>query len=124
MIIKAKETKSLTGQGKSQKKIYISNLINSFLYSLPCAFIMAVNGKYRLMALKNNKVVADKLYNTIKGARSAFQKLFKEHSWRENVTPEWSHFYDPEKEWLDEKLSYVNESSKKQTMDSLTVLTN
>lgn len=109
MIENVKESIPKPGQVQS-KQIYISNLINTIFYYLHCAFIMTVNGKYRLVVIRNNRVLAYKLYETIRGAKIAFSKKFK--GWKEEIRPEWSHLYDPDKPWLDEKLNMADKSEK------------
>jgi hypothetical protein len=42
-------------------------------------------------------------YPTERGCKIAFGKIFKDRAWDERVTPLWSHFYDPDKEWFEEK---------------------
>jgi hypothetical protein len=63
-----------------------------------------MSGKYRLVVLHNNKLLYDRFYNSIRGAKIAFQKLFKSKAWFEDVKAIWTIFYPPEKPWLVEKL--------------------
>lgn len=92
------------------KQIYISSLINTIFYYLHCVFIMTVNGKYRLVVIRNNRVLAYNLYTTIRGAKIAFSKKFK--GWKKEIKAEWSHFYDPDKPWLDEKLNIADKAER------------
>ena len=91
----------------SEEKPVISRLINSILYYIECVFIMQSKDKYRLVVLHQRKVLWDKYYSTPKDCRIAFQKLFKDKAWEEEIKAEWSHFYDPDKLWLEEKFRYM-----------------
>jgi hypothetical protein len=84
-------------------EITISMLINSIYYFIECVFILRTQNKYRLVVLHHSRVLLDKYYQTVRGCRIAFEKLFKNKAWDETIKPEWSHFYDPDKEWLQEK---------------------
>ena len=85
------------------EKIFISYLINSIYYFIQDVFIIKINSMYRLVARHNNIVLIDYYYDTVRGCRIAFQKFFKDKAWSEEVKAQWSHFYDPDKEWLEEK---------------------
>ena len=80
----------------------ISMLINSVYYFIQCVFIMKTKNKYRLVVLHNGKVLYDSYYTTERGGKIAFGKLFKYKAWSEGINAEWSHFYDPDKDWLKE----------------------
>jgi hypothetical protein len=81
----------------------ISILINSIHYFIDCVYILRSKNKYRLVVLQHSRVLLDKEYPTANGGRIAFTRLFKYKAWDETIKAKWSHFYDPEKEWLDEK---------------------
>jgi hypothetical protein len=85
------------------EKPVISRLINSVYYFIDCVYIIKLKNKYRLVALHHNRVLLDKYYPTVKGCRIAFQKMYKDKAWYEDTKAQWSHFYDPDKEWLEEK---------------------
>jgi hypothetical protein len=82
-------------------------LINSVYYFSDCVFILQAKDKFRLVALQQGMVLFDKYYNTIRGCRIAFDKMFKDKAWSEEIKAEWSHFYDPDKGWLEKKCSYL-----------------
>jgi len=98
-----------TGQDESQEKtIYISKLVNSVYYFISDVFIrtdMIDKKKFTLVVIHNNTVLVHKDYKTSRGAKIAFSRLFKKKSWKESVRALWSHFYDPDKDWLDEKIN-------------------
>ena len=83
--------------------VTISMLINSIYYFIECVFILRSKNKYRLVVLQHSRVLLDTNYLTEKGCKIAFGKIFKARAWDERVTPLWSHFYDPDKDWLEEK---------------------
>ena len=87
------------------EKTMISTLINSIHYFIDCVYILQAKDKFRLVALQHSRVLFDKYYPTLSGCRIAFGKLFKYKAWGEEITPFWSHFYDPDKRWLQEKQS-------------------
>ena len=60
---------------------------------------------YRLMVIHRNKVLLDKSYKTIRGAKIAFVRSFNFRAGIQNAKPYWSVFYTPEPGWLDEKLT-------------------
>ena len=95
-----------TGPGinpEAQNDTTISMLINSIYYFIECVFILRAQNKYRLVVLQHSRVLLDQDYPSERGCRIAFTRLFKEKAWDETIKAEWSHFYDPDKEWLQEK---------------------
>ena len=81
----------------------ISTLINSIHYFIEFAAILRLKEKYRLVVLQHSRVLLDQYYPTEKGCHIAFGKIFKDKAWDETIKPQWSHFYDPDKKWLQEK---------------------
>jgi hypothetical protein len=91
----------------TEEKPMISSLINSAYYFIEYVFILQAQDKYRLVALHQRKVLCDKYYSTLRGCRIAFDKMFKDKAWKEEIKAEWSHFYDPDKHWLQKKYSHL-----------------
>ena len=91
----------------------ISMLINSIHYFIECVFILRAQNKYRLVVLQHSRVLLDQDYPSERGCRIAFTRLFKEKAWDETIKAEWSHFYDPDKEWLEEKCRPLESLMKK-----------
>ena len=89
------------------KKVLISRLINSIYYFISTCFIFTEGDYYRLLAIReyDGKILIDKRFRTLKGARIAFTKQFQSLAWGDEVVAEWSHFYPPNREWIDEMLS-------------------
>jgi hypothetical protein len=91
---------------KTTQDVEISVLINSIFFFLSYVFIMRIDGQYRLLVLLNNKLLYQGVYNTGKGAKIAFSRLYQDKAWKK-VKAQWTHFYPPEGSWLDEKLQIV-----------------
>ncbi len=85
------------------EKPMISMLINAIHYFIECVFILQSKDKFRLVVLHQSKVLYDKYYPTERGCRIAFGKFFKDKAWSEEIKADWSHFYDPDKRWLEKK---------------------
>ena len=97
-----------TGLTHYNQKVFISRLLNSVFYYIGTCFILKLNTTdeaYRLLAIHGKKVLADRNYPTLRGARIAFSKQFKNDAWRDDVVSEWSHFYPPDREWIKKMLS-------------------
>ena len=94
-------------QAYHKPKVVISRLLNSTYYFISTCFIMKTiaNGVvYRLLVIHDN-VLADRNYPTLRGAKIAFKKQFKHLAWRDDLPAEWSHFYQPEQDWIEKMLS-------------------
>jgi hypothetical protein len=99
-----------TGPIHSNQQVFISRLLNSVFYSIGTCFIMKMTMTdkfYRLLAIHGKKVLADMNYPTLRGARIAFRKKFKNRAWSDDVVSEWSYLYQPDRDWIDEMLSIV-----------------
>jgi hypothetical protein len=96
------ETKTREVQQNEQK---ITLLQNSIYYFIECVFILIEENNYRLIALHHRQVLLDKYYKTLKGSKIAFAKFFKEKAWEKNVKPEWTPYYPPDKDWLEQKIN-------------------
>ena len=83
--------------------IEMSILLNSAYYFLEHVFILCQDDSYRLVVLHHNRLLLDRNYRSIRGARIAFQKLFRHKAWKEDVKSMWSHCYPPDDDWLQTK---------------------
>jgi hypothetical protein len=90
----------------TREKVQISRLINSILYSIKYVFIVKKSSVYRLFALHNRRVLIDKTYKTMRGAKIAFGKSYH----NERIKAEWSDLYQPNSQWLDEKLKIAEKT--------------
>jgi hypothetical protein len=77
-------------------------LVNSIFYFVGCVFIISKGGQYQLVVIHNGKILMDKPYNTLRGAKIAFSRFFNHRSWRQGIKAEWSLFYKPDTGWLNE----------------------
>ena len=91
----------------TEEKPMNTMLINSVYYFIQCVFILKIKGRYRLVALHDNKVLYDQYYTTLRGGRIAFQKLFKDNALSGEIKAEWSHLYYPDRQWLRKKCQYL-----------------
>jgi len=89
----------------------ISRLLNSIYYFLDCVFILISEKKYRLVILHHDQVIMDVHYNTLRGAKIAFAKYFGERAWAEEVQSQWTHTYQPDNDWISEKLDILENYS-------------
>jgi hypothetical protein len=88
---------------EEEKAPSMSRLINSIYYFIECVFILSLPGCYRLVVLHNGRVLTDSCYDTLRGAKIAFSKLYRHKAWAEGVKAQWSHLYQPDADWLEEK---------------------
>jgi hypothetical protein len=102
-----KQQPTLHQELNTKEKPMISMLINSVYYFIQCVFILKIKGRYRLVALHDNKVLYDQYYTTLRGGRIAFQKLFKDNALSGEIKAEWSHLYYPDRQWLRKKCQYL-----------------
>ena len=65
-------------------------LINPAYYFLECVYILYKKGCYRLIVLHNSRVLTYRNYRTLRGAKIAFQKIYKNKAWKEGVKANWT----------------------------------
>jgi hypothetical protein len=102
-----------SGDIEQKQDVSISRLTNSIHYFIDTCFIMDLSGtaqgknRYRLLAFheEENKIFVDKYYPTLKGARIAFNRQFKNLAWSDKVLPQWTILYPPDRDWIDKMLS-------------------
>jgi hypothetical protein len=82
----------------------ISTLINAAYYFLQNVFILLKKDTCRLVVLNNNRLLHDRDYRTMKGARIAFQKKFGHKAWKDGIKNDWSPPYPPDTRWLRKKI--------------------
>ena len=101
--LELKKQQPFRQETKAGEDFMISMLVNAILYFIDCVYIIQLKDKYRLVVLQRCTVLLDKCYPTERGCKIAFQRLFKDKAWNEEIKPQWSHFYDPDKRWLAKK---------------------
>jgi hypothetical protein len=83
----------------------ISVLSNSPNYFLDTVLVSYEKGKYKLLAIGNSYLYVDKNYNTPRGAKIAFSRIFHYKTWHDEtdkikkIKQNWSPFYKPEPKW-------------------------
>lgn len=93
---------------EEEDPVKVSLLINSIYYFIESVFITSVKDGYRLVVMHQGRLLTDRTYKTVKGARIAFLKLYGYKAWREGTKAEWSVFYPPESQWLNEKFQGID----------------
>lgn len=96
------ETADLTGtHGTHGKSVAV--LLNSVYYFLQHVFIIIGEDGYRLVVLHNNRILTDSHYDTMRGAKIAFYKMYNRKAWKMGIRANWSRSYNPDRNWLEEK---------------------
>jgi hypothetical protein len=95
------ETSDLQLREKEEKRLKVSILTNSEPYLLFRVFIFKEKGQYRLIVFNQGRLLTDVTYKTARGARNAFSRFWGSKKEKDNVRPEWTHFYTPKKKWLE-----------------------
>ena len=95
------ETSDLQIQVKEEKRLKVSILTNSVHYLLSRVFIFKEKRQYRLIVFNQGKLSTDATYKTARGAKNAFSRFWESKKEKDNVRPHWTHFYTPEKNWLE-----------------------
>lgn len=80
----------------------ICTLINSACYFISDVYIVEKDhkGYFRLCAAHQGKTLIHKEFETLRGAKIAFAKLFKHRCGKQDIRSHWSHFYEPDLKWL------------------------
>ena len=86
---------------EEERRPKVSVLTNSSNYLVSKVFIFKEKGQFRLIVFNQGKLLADGTYTTARGARNAFSKFWGFKKEKGDVRPEWTHFYTPEKNWLE-----------------------
>jgi hypothetical protein len=85
------------------KKTQIALLINSLYFFIECVFIIVGEENFRLIAIHHDQLVTDQTHKTLRGAKVSFARSFRPHPWQKKMTPQWSHIYPPDNDWLEHK---------------------
>ena len=96
---------------KLKNETKITRLQNYIYYFQDCVFIIISEKDYRLVILHHDQVIMDVHYNSLRGAKIAFAKFFGERAWAEDVQSQWSDAYQPDNDWISEKLEILENYS-------------
>jgi hypothetical protein len=99
----------MINQAEEEKELKVSILINSVHYLLGKVFIVEDKRQFRLIVFNEGKLLTDMTYKTVKGARIAFLKFWGYKKAIKNINPIWSHFYPPDKYWLETWYHFIIE---------------
>jgi hypothetical protein len=80
-------------------------LINSYCYFLECVFVHCGESCYYLNVVHDERVVVHKKYPSLRGAKIAFTRYFKERSYSGCIKPEWTHVFPVDIAWVKRKLN-------------------
>ncbi len=94
------------------EKTTISRLINSIFYFIDFVYIIKLTNKYRLVALHKQRVLCDCYFLSFEECQIAFDKLFKDKTWSEEVKANWTPYYTPDQNWLAKNQSYLESENK------------
>lgn len=98
------QKKSLKTANQNEEKTYICILINAVYFFLESVFIVLEGNQYRLVVIHNRKLIVDERYDSMRGAKIAFYRMYKEKTCAKGMRNEWSANYEPDKRWLSKKL--------------------
>ncbi len=78
----------------------VHTLTNPIYWFLQRVFILDLGkNKYRLIARHHNKIIYDNVYETLRGAKIGFSKLYQYKLWKEDVKAMWSPQYETDQEF-------------------------
>ena len=96
-------------------------LINSVYYFLECVYILERLDHFYLVAIHNGRVLTYRGYNSLRGAKIAFQNLYRDKAWKEGVKAEWTHRYPADNDWLEEKDELIGRSLAKEPLKAYSI---
>ena len=76
--------------GINARKWHYHILTNRNCFYIHHALILFADKQYRLIVCHDEKVLIDKTYNTIRGSKIAFSKLYRKRSFDDSIIPSWS----------------------------------
>ena len=97
------EIKLDTALSDIKEKIKISTLVTSIYYSLDFVFIIFDGSNFHLVVIHKDQLLTYSTYDSVKGAKIAFSRLYSYKVWNDGIKPDWSSFYNPTPDWLNEQ---------------------
>lgn len=85
--------------GTSKRRSRLISLVNSAMFHLDFAFIARENSRFRLVVSRNERIIADKFFGSLTGAKLEFLKVFQYIAFSD-AKPVWSHPFNPYGKWL------------------------
>jgi hypothetical protein len=86
------------------KQTKICILVNAVYYFLESVFIVISEDHCRLVVIHNKKLIVDQCYETLRGAKIAFYRMYKDKGCVTAMSNEWSANYHPDSKWLEKRL--------------------
>lgn len=102
---KKKPHQELTPESEEGKEIII--LTNPVVYWLDYVIIVFEEKGYRLVVCSRKKILTDKRYKDVRGAKIAFLKYHQFRAINRELKPIWSGIYAPDRNWLDDRIKGV-----------------
>jgi len=96
-------------------------LINSVYYFLGCVYILKKRDSFQLVALHNGRVLTYRDYGTLRGAKIAFQKLYRDKAWQLGVKAMWTHPYEADGDWLAERDEVIGHGLSKEPLKAYSI---
>jgi hypothetical protein len=87
-------------------------LQNNVEYFLKYVFIFVEEIGFRLVVIHQEYVKTDTVYKSLKSAKIAFARMYNRKSWKKGVKPTWSHFNQPDKKWLADKITILEKNKE------------
>ncbi len=74
---------------ETPRKIRVFELTNTIEYYLNAVWIEHKAGSFRLVVVRQNRVLTDRCYGSLKGAKQAFARKYNRSAWKENIRALW-----------------------------------
>ena len=95
-----------------EQETMISMLLNAIHYYLDCALVIHSARQFRLLVFHLDRVLLDKQYTTLKGAKIAFHKIYRHQACVDGVKARWDE-YVPEGSWIEKKMAILERKKEK-----------
>jgi hypothetical protein len=101
-------------KGNPGNREKICALINFPEYVLQYTFIRVEINRYRLAVIHQGTVRTNECFPTLEAAKNAFADKYNGKSWKKDAVPEWTDLYEPNRQWLTDKLEFLRNSTSSQ----------
>jgi hypothetical protein len=73
-------------------------------YILQYVFILEEDVGFRLAVIHYGQVKINEYFKTLQAAKDKFARIYQGKFWKKDSVPEWTDFYEPNDDWLIDKL--------------------
>ena len=94
-------------KGNPGNREKICALINFPEYVLQYTFILVETNSYRLAVIHQGSVRTNECFPTLEAAKNAFASKYNRKSWNKNAVPRWTKLYEPDRDWLNDKIEIL-----------------